>query len=204
MNIWEIDKLFLFIAFIIPGFISIKSYELIHPSDEKDSSKRIIEAITYSCLNYALLGLPLYYLLKNSALESLILIWLVSLFSLIIFPVLLTLLFSWLRCLDIVQKNAPHPIKKPWDYVFQKRQWYWVIVDLGEGKRIAGKYACDSFASSYPAPEQIYLEECWHLDDDDSFEKPRGGTAGILITSSEIKTIEFFIYNNGDSENEQE
>ncbi|MFT6348341.1 MAG: hypothetical protein ACJAYB_001347 [Psychromonas sp.] len=204
LNIWEVDKLILFIAFIIPGFVSIKSYELIHPNDDKDSSKRIIEAIAYSCMNYAFLGIPLYYLLKPDMLESLVAIWFISVFSLVIFPALLTLLFSWLRRLDIVQRNTPHPIKRPWDYVFQQRQWYWVIVELNDDKRIAGKYASDSFSSSYPAAEQIYLEECWHLADDDSFDKPRGGTAGILIASSQIKTIEFFIYDNGDSENEQE
>lgn len=198
------DKLVIFIGFVIPGIISIKVYDLLHPSEVMDSTKKLIEAVTYSCLNYALLALPLYYFLTKKVQESVVLIWLVSFIYLIIFPILLALLFSWLRRLDIVQKIAPHPIKKPWDYIFQKKQWYWVIVDLGDDKRIAGKYACDSFASSYPAPEQIYLEECWHLDAEDSFKKQRVGTAGILIASSEIKTIEFFLYDNGDSENEQE
>lgn len=62
-------------------------------------------------MNYAFLGLPLYYLLKPDVLDSLVAIWLICIFSLVIFPVLLTLLFSWLRRLDVVQRNTPHPSK---------------------------------------------------------------------------------------------
>ena len=59
------------------------------------------------------------------------------------------------------KKKAPHPIKMPWDFVFKQRQWYWVIVELKDGTKVGGKYAEHSFTSSYPAPEQIYLEEKW-------------------------------------------
>jgi len=38
MEIWEIDKLVLFIAFVIPGFISIKCYQLLFPGTEKSAS----------------------------------------------------------------------------------------------------------------------------------------------------------------------
>lgn len=41
MDIWEVDKLILFIAFVIPGFIALKMYELIFPGEEKDSSAHV-------------------------------------------------------------------------------------------------------------------------------------------------------------------
>lgn len=59
MNIWEADKLLLFIAFVIPGFISLKVYELLNPGIQKESSKQIIDAVTYSCVNYAILFWPI-------------------------------------------------------------------------------------------------------------------------------------------------
>ena len=62
MEIFESSKLVLFIIFAIPGFISIKTYSLLCPNHEKDSTKLIIDAITYSCLNYALLG-PFIYMM---------------------------------------------------------------------------------------------------------------------------------------------
>ena len=40
------------------------------------------------------------------------------------------------------------------------------------------------------------------LDEDDSFERVRGGTAGVLIAADQIATIELFKFDNGEN-NEQ-
>ncbi len=62
MDVFSTDKIFLFIAFVVPGFIAMKTYELLTPSRYIDSSKQIIDAITYSCINYSILLFPIYYL----------------------------------------------------------------------------------------------------------------------------------------------
>jgi hypothetical protein len=67
-----------------------------------------------------------------------------------------------------------------------------MIVTLKDGSKIAGRYDTESFTSSAPAREQLYLEETWVLNDDGGFERPRAGTAGIMILSDEMVTIEFF------------
>ncbi|EHQ4639005.1 hypothetical protein U9F30_002746 [Salmonella enterica] len=66
------------------------------------------------------------------------------------------------------------------------------MVTLKDGKKIAGKYGANSFASSAPEPEQIYLEEHWVLNDDGGLERPRVSTLGILILSKDIEHLEFF------------
>lgn len=195
MKVWEVDKLFLFIAFVIPGFISIKVYELLFPTQQKDSSKQLIDAITYSCINYSLLLWPILEVESSSlsqAHPSMYRIFYVMV--MFVFPIIWVLIWKWVRTRSIFQKNAPHPTEKPWDYVFAKRKWFWVIVTLKEGDKIAGKYASASFASSAPAPEQIYLEECWVLNEDEGFERSRTNSAGIIILSDEISTIELFNY----------
>jgi hypothetical protein len=63
------------------------------------------------------------------------------------------------RLSKIIQKNIPHPIGKPWDYVFSKKEKYWIIVTLKNGKKIGGKHSENSFSSSSPNENQIYLEE---------------------------------------------
>jgi hypothetical protein len=68
------------------------------------------------------------------------------------------------------------------------------IVHLRDGKRIGGRYGADSFASSSPAEEQIYLEEVWSLDAHGSFFRGRGTLAGVLIMKSEIIAVELFRY----------
>lgn len=55
MNIWDTDKLVLFIAFVIPGFVSIKTYDLFVPSERREVGKSLVDAVAYSCVNYSLL-----------------------------------------------------------------------------------------------------------------------------------------------------
>jgi len=193
MEIWEIDKLALFIAFVIPGFISIKTYELVVPGESKDSTNQLIDAIAYSCLNYAIL-LPIIYKLENSQFPTNNPNWHVVFYVFVLFcsPVFWALSWKLLRTQDFFQKNAPHPIRKPWDYVFSKRDRYWVIVTLNDKTKIAGRYSHHSFSSSSPAEEQIYLEEAWLLNDRGGFERAKNKTKGILVTSKEISTVELF------------
>jgi hypothetical protein len=162
MNIWDADKLLIFIGFVISGFISIKSYELLFPGIQQDSSKQVIDAVTYSCINYALLIWPIMAV-ETSEWKSLhpnlyaafyMLVLLVS-------PVTLSIVWWRIRTSAWFQKVVAHPTQNPWDYVFSKRKPYWVKVGLKDGTILAGKYAEKSFSSSAPAREQIYLEESW-------------------------------------------
>lgn len=201
MNIWDESKLIIFIAFVVPGFIAIKAYELLLPSRHTESSKQIIDAISYSCLNYAILLWPIYLIEESSISKSYpnfyILFWS---FVLFVAPVLLVLMWRFLRQLTFIQSLIPHPIQKPWDFVFGQRRAYWIIVTLKSGEKIAGKFGPNSFASSAPSEEQIYLEEEWVLNEEGGFERQAEQSAGVIILSSEIRSVEF--YNSGEDEDE--
>lgn len=142
MDIWEIDKLFLFIAFVIPGFISLKFYQLLYPGVLRNASDQLVDAIAYSCVNYALL-LWLILIVESSSLQVVHqnFYYLFYAFVLFVAPIIWVLLWSWLRTRELFQKNAPHPVAKPWDFVFQQRKQYWVIVYLKSGEQIGGKFS---------------------------------------------------------------
>jgi hypothetical protein len=195
MDIWDTNKLIIFIAFVIPGFISLKVYELLCPGPPKDSSSQIVDAIAYSCINYALLFWPIQ-LVETSELRtnSPNLYALFYLFVLFVAPIVWVTGWKLLRTRQIFQKIAPHPTQKPWDFVFSKRKPYWIKVILKDGKIIAGKYAANSFASSAPAEEQIYLEETWILNDKLGFERPKKRSAGVIIMASDISYVELAKY----------
>jgi hypothetical protein len=96
---------------------------------------------------------------------------------------------SW----KVLSNRIIHPIPLPWDYIFGNKNKYWVIVHLKNGKHIGGKYFENSFTSTYPDKEQIYLEEVYRLDDNQVFSKePNDRSAGMLILGEEISMIEFF------------
>jgi hypothetical protein len=92
----------------------------------------------------------------------------------------------------LLQKWLPHPTEKAWDFVFGGRSPYWVVVTMKDGKRLGGKYGYNSFSSSGPSKEQLYFEETWVLNSDGGFERPKDTTAGTLIVSADIESIEFF------------
>ena len=200
MDIWDANKLALFIAFIIPGFISLKTYELLLPAAIRDSDKQLIDAVAYSSVNYALMLGPIFfvetYQVRQLYPAAYILFYVSVLF---VAPIVWAYVMKRLRSTDFFQRSMPHPIAKPWDYFFSKRNAYWVIVTLKDGKKFAGRYDSESFASSSPAPEQLYLEEAWVLNTEGGFERPRLDSAGILILSSEIIAVEFFNITNGEN-----
>ena len=166
-----------------------------------ESSKQVIDAVAYSCLNYALLLWPIVLVESSSIRDThLNLYILFYVFVLFVAPVALVIGWKLLREKDFVQNYIAHPTQKPWDYVFGQRHCYWVVVTLKSGKKVAGMYGPNSFASSAPADEQIYLEEEWLLNDEDGFERKVEQTSGVIILSSEILMVEFF--HSGDDENE--
>lgn len=205
MDIWDANKLLLFIAFVIPGFVSLKTYELLFPGAQKESDKLLIDAVAYSSFNYALLLWPIYSVETNQVRESHPTAYaLFYVFVLLIAPIAWACTLKKLRTTEFFQRSMPHPTAKPWDFVFAQRKPYWAVVTLKDGKRIAGRYDSASFASSAPATEQLYLEENWALNDDGGFERPRTETAGILILSSEIVTVEFFKLTAGEDNGRKE
>ena len=195
MSILELDRIIIYLLFFIPGFISLKVYDLMVPREYRDFSRSLFEAIGYSALNYAVL-LPLILLIHSGDFPTEHPAWyLFALFPiLVIFPVLWPILFYRISTSRIGSRFIVHPMRKPWDYVFGKRQAYWVIVHLRDGRKIGGRFDRRSFASSYPADEQIYIEEVWQLDEDGKFQSDGQveRSQGILILRDDILAVEFF------------
>lgn len=193
MNIWEIDKLVLFLIFLIPGFISIKVYDLMVPGEQKDFAGRLLEAIGYSAINFAILSwLIIIIHSSNFYFEHTFWYSVILVFILFIFPTMLPIVYKQLISWKPLSKYIIHPLPKPWDYVFGKGEAYWVIVHLKDGRMIGGVYDENSFASSYPVEEQIYLEEVWKLSKDGIFLEQIKRSSGIIIMRDEILSVELF------------
>ena len=197
MDILEVDKLVLFIAFVIPGFISIKAYQLFSPMVEPPASEQLIDAIAYSCINYALFILPIW-LVETSNLKEMhfILYYLFYLIVLLIAPIGLAVIWRFLRTKNLFLSNILHPDKRSWDFLFSQRKFYWAKVVLKNGNIIGGLYAELSNASSFPEAEQIYLQETWVIGEDGEFLRKKERTAGVIILSDEISHIELRVYEN--------
>lgn len=192
MNIWNPGALILFILFVIPGFVAIKTYLLFEPATKAPAWDSVIDAIAYSCINYAVWLVPILWAApKRSWWFS----WpggVVALLVLLVSPVALATGWWALRNGRLLRSLVPHPTGKPWDYIFGSNDGFWVKVTLKNGDKIGGLFWSGSFASSTPNLESLYLEQAWELDDDGDFHREIPYTKGVLIMEGEMSTIEFF------------
>lgn len=198
MNIWELDKLLLFFLFFVPGFLALKTYDLCTPLERRDFSKAWFDAVVYSAF-FACIGLLGYRILLNCNILAdyplIFYVWII--FSMFIFPIGTPFLIKWIMTFQWICKRFIHPVAKPWDYVFIQKKSYWIIVHLKDGRQIGGFYGENSFASSYPAKEQLYLEEVWKIDNG-NFVESIGRTGGIILTGDEMVAVELFELEEGE------
>lgn len=195
MEIWSVDKLGLFLLFAIPGFVALKTYSTLLPTGHKDTSQQLLDAVAYSCINYAIFFAPIYFVQENNVASSHPIVYGTFLaFVLLVAPAVWATLYVNLRASSLFQRIAPHPTADAWQFLFSQRERYWVIVTLQDGQKIGGRFDSKSFASSAPAPHQLYLEERWEISEEGGLERPRSGTNGVLIVCSTISSVEFFQY----------
>jgi hypothetical protein len=176
----------------MPGFISMRVYRLFHPTVDRDTSKVLIDVVSYSCINYAFVLIPIYLIENYNIFHTNPFWYYVFYFCvLIVIPVLLPIALLWFRRCNKIRQYLPHPMGRAWDYYFSTNQCCWVLVTLKSGKKYGGYYGYNSFASGSPEPEQIYLEKHWALDDDNDFDHELADTLGIIILTNEIESVEF-------------
>jgi len=193
MEILDLEKLILFTIFFIPGFISIKVYDLLMPGERRNFSDSLFQVIAYSIFNFVIFFWLIYIIYaKELAVENTGLFVFLVFLIIFIFPIFLPIILLRITKLSFISKYIIHPIQKPWDYIFGKREALWVVIHLKDGRKIGGRYDTESFASYFPAEEQIYLQEVWRLNDRDGFKEPIERTSGIIILKDEMAMIEFF------------
>lgn len=193
MNLFESETIRLSLIFFVPGFISIKVYGLYIPSEQRHFSKSFFDAVSYSCINFALVYWIIIAIHQNQFYNQYpVLYYCILILILFVAPIIWPIIYSKIRDLRFFKEKTIHPIPKAWDYLFSKGGSYWIIIHTKDGRRIGGKYDTNSFVSSYPTEEQIYLEEVWHLDKKARFLKPIDRSKGIIISSREYESIELF------------
>jgi hypothetical protein len=184
-----------FLVFFVPGFITLKVYDLLVPGESRDFSKSLFDAVAYSSLNFAAL-LWLIGILRSGHLQPWL--WYTCMFLLLIgMPAVWPVFFFILRQHRFIARYVATPNPRVWDDIFSKRVPYWVIVHLKDQRRIGGLYGARSYTSHSPAPAEIYLEQVWEVDSQGGFTGSRvQSTEGVLIMGDEIQALEFFRYNS--------
>ena len=193
LKFFNIETMMLIILFFVPGFISIKVYDLLVPNEKRDFSKSFLEAISYSCINFALL-FPVSILIHQDGFYNNYQFWYFFLIFLVIciFPIIWPVLLKRLLYSKFLQGKIVHPLPKAWDYIFDQEKSFWVLIHLKNGNLIGGVYKKGSFASSFPNEQDLYLVEVWKVSKKGEFLSKVEQTGGLLIKDEEIEYMEFF------------
>jgi hypothetical protein len=189
------------ILFLVPGLNATWFLERLRGPSRLKGTERLLRALSLSLLIYAgaspwlvAVGRRVLDLRPVSPWE-LILGGFVVLF---IAPLLLALVAAllgmssrakWL--LGLVATIDPTP--RAWDYAFKGERPFFVRIKLRDGERVGGVFGEDSFATAYPEPQDVFLEEVWRLRQDGSFLEPLEGTAGLLVPGTSIELVEFLV-----------
>lgn len=192
MEILNENIIRLIILFVAPGFISLKIWGLISPTQKTKLSDSLIEAVIFSSFNYIITAW-LYDILREFVFVWIV--WVYYLLVIVILPILWPILLKAVLNIKFIKEKIISPIPKSWDYYFIKRGPCFMLIHLNDGELLGGLYGLGSFASSYPEEEDLYLQEVWEIDEDGSFIKKMTDTKGLLINHSAIKYIEFFDIN---------
>ena len=193
-------------AFLVPGLI------ILYCRSRFVTGRRVLHAM--SLLDYLAISL-IYYALMLPAIDyiastKLSAFWLSVAWILLIFliPAFAGLLLGALTQRDILYKflhwcglSPVHEIPSAWDWKFGNMDYQWVLVTLRNGTRFGGFCGPDSFVSSDPGERDIYVQWIYDIDENNTWSS-RGNT-GVLITSGEISTIEFWPYTPTDTIDEE-
>ena len=193
MNIWELDRVILFVLVVFPGFISLKTYDLIIPGEKRDFSKSIIDIIAYSFFNYGILSWLILIITKQNFSDTYpILFPFCILLIFFILPATWPFIFIKISQSNIFKSIFVGPSAHPWDLVFSQRKARWATIHLKSGKVIRGIYGKNSSVSANGKDKMIYIEELWESENNTPFCKVIERTEGAIIFDSEIEYIEFF------------
>lgn len=193
----SVSSVLVIIAFVMPGFITNRIMSFISPGQEQNASSTLLTAISLSCFNYAV-SAPLFVLFRlngwfTHVIPSVILAFAVFLVVPFGLGVVIPLILRSERTRGLREKlGVPHMTAKAWDRFFETSTNCWVIVHLTDGSKVAGWFGDNSFASSFPAEEDIYLEQTCTLTPEGELGEWKEGSRGIILRMENVRTLEVF------------
>lgn len=195
----SIQAVIVIALFLMPGFIARSVLSAIYPAPQPSDSRLALTAITLSCLNYGIWSWLLVLSWRRHWYESAGFLAFLAVLVLFVSPVVGTLTFTKLTQTDAGRRarerfGIRHPTPKAWDYFFGKGVPCWAVITLKSGRVIGGYYGSESFASSFPHEEDLYLELLCDMTPEGRLNGITPLTLGGIICWKDVELLEIFKY----------
>lgn len=198
-------QLLIALVFVLPGvtFLAVRA-RLNGPSPEdQNTSDKVLRALAFSAVFGAIYAIVLGEWLveslfgseedrrlgdvldrpREAGLAALVLLFAV--------PALVAALDYARRRHNLGPRTAYDPTPRAWDFAFAGRDECFVRLRLADGRWVGGWLGTNSFASSFPQPDDIYIERAWRLDSVGDFVAPQPGSLGMWVRCDDVDVMEF-------------
>ncbi|WP_157446539.1 DUF6338 family protein [Cellulosimicrobium sp. TH-20] len=82
------------------------------------------------------------------------------------------------------------PTPSAWDFAFNRASVGWVRVQTPHGW-VGGWFGEDSFASSFPDPQELFIEVGYIMEEDGTFSSEISAPGGVLVNCREVRRVDF-------------
>jgi hypothetical protein len=184
-----------FLVLIAPGFIAIRTIELRISGEQRKASDAIIDILLFSIVTDLIWGV----ILRTAGVQqwTALPLW-ILVPGLIAFvfatPIGLVFAYVYLRKMLARPGIAMDMEPKPWGWVFNEylQEPVQIVLTLKDGKRVGGLWQDPSYASGYPADEQIFFSEVYSVDETGALIARIPHHRGILVDKTIVDYVEFF------------
>jgi len=195
------DAVFYAITFLVPGFVMDLTLSIFVPKRLEDLQFSLLRFLTLSCVNYAVWSWLIYLIFFTTDREVLSVFYTALSLGVVVFisPIVIGVLLGYFSQKEWIKKilnklglNTISSIRTSWDHKFSKtNESVWLIVTLKDGSTVAGYFGNNSFVSSIDSERDLYIEEIYKIDTNESWERLIP-PCSILLKGEEIKYIEFW------------
>jgi len=193
----HIETFLAFLVFIVPGFISLRTYEARRGGEGRKINDAIVDVVIYSFAT-DIVWIPIWYAVGTlpPSTERVVAFIIVAILGFIATP--MGLAVGWYEAQTRLARGGivADPTAKPWDKFFnaiaRERLDIGLILTLPDGRKLGGRHIPPGFASHYPAEEQLHVGETWILDQETgAFLERVKGSKGFIIDKKDLLSIEF-------------
>jgi len=202
---------FIVLTLVVPGFVYQVSRRAVAGPDpeQADFGTRILRAIVSTAAFGGIYALVVgrfvvaYVRDPDRALTDVQLVGVVFVALALVVPWVFARAGYWLasarwfgllraRLLDALRLRRPYdPTPTAWDWAFRRSEAGWVRVRLEDGLWLGGYYGSRSFATSYPHPQEVFVEQGWVVDEDGVFTDVCHAPNGMIIKCTKAVTVDF-------------
>lgn len=199
------------LTLVVPGFVYQVSRQAVAGPDpeQKEFSTRVLRAIVstaaFAGVYAVLFGSTIvsYVRAPDRALSDVQLLGAAFMVFALVIPWMVARVRYWLvsseayktaatQLLTKLHLRRPYdPTPSAWDFAFGKGEVGWVRVQLEGGRWLGGYFGGESYASSFPNPQELFVEEGWVINDDGTFTDISHAPNGMIIKCDKAVSVDF-------------